>query len=39
MVIRVCEVGLKAGKIHTDDKPLPMLVSGKGKTAQARRWT
>lgn len=33
------EEGLKANKIHADDTPVPMLVPGKGKTAQARLWT
>ena len=39
IVARIREEGLKAGKIHTDDTPVPMLVPGRGKTAQARLWT
>jgi transposase len=39
IVSRIREEGLKAGKLHTDDTPVPMLVPGKGKTAQARLWT
>lgn len=39
IVSRIREEGLKAAKIHTDDTPVPMLVPGKGKTAQARLWT
>ena len=39
IVSRIREEGLKASKIHTDDTPVPMLVPGKGKTAQARLWT
>lgn len=39
IVARIREEGLKAGKLHTDDTPVPMLVPGKGKTAQARLWT
>lgn len=39
IVARIREQGLKAGKLHTDDTPVPMLVPGKGKTAQARLWT
>lgn len=38
VVTRIREEGLKAVKIHTDDTPVPMLVPGKGKTAQARLW-
>jgi transposase len=38
IVTRIREEGLKAAKIHTDDTPVPMLVPGKGKTAQARLW-
>lgn len=38
IVNRIREEGLKAAKIHTDDTPVPMLVPGKGKTAQARLW-
>ncbi len=38
IVTRICEEGLKAGKLHVDDTPVPMLVPGKGKTAQARLW-
>ncbi len=38
IVSRIREVGLTAGKIHADDTPVPMLVPGKGKTAQARLW-
>lgn len=39
IVTRIREEGRKAPKIHTDDTPVPMLVPGKGKTAQARLWT
>lgn len=39
IVSRIREEGLKASKLHTDDTPVPMLVPGKGKTAQARLWT
>lgn len=39
IVSRICEEGLKAGKMHADDTPVPMLVPGRGKTAQARLWT
>jgi len=39
IVSRIREEGLKAGKLHADDTPVPMLVPGKGKTAQARLWT
>lgn len=39
IVSRIREEGLKAAKIHADDTPVPMLVPGKGKTAQARLWT
>jgi transposase len=38
IVSRIREEGLKAAKIHADDTPVPMLVPGKGKTAQARLW-
>ncbi len=38
IVSRIREEGLKAAKIHTDDTPVPMMVPGKGKTAQARLW-
>lgn len=38
IVTRIREEGLKAGKLHVDDTPVPMLVPGKGKTAQARFW-
>lgn len=38
IVNRIREEGLKASKIHADDTPVPMLVPGKGKTAQARLW-
>ncbi|MDE2179175.1 MAG: IS66 family transposase [Xanthomonadaceae bacterium] len=38
IVTRIREEGLKAGKLHVDDTPVPMLVPGKGKTAQARLW-
>jgi transposase len=38
IVTRIRDEGLKATKIHTDDTPVPMLVPGKGKTAQARLW-
>ncbi|MAW99217.1 MAG: IS66 family transposase [Sphingomonas sp.] len=39
IVTRIREEGLKASKIHADDTPVPMLVPGKGKTAQGRLWT
>ena len=39
IVSRIREEGLKASKLHTDDTPVPLLVPGKGKTAQARLWT
>ena len=39
IVSRIREEGLKAAKIHTDDTPVPLLVPGRGKTAQARLWT
>lgn len=39
IVSRIREEGLKATKIHSDDTPVPMLVPGKGKTAQGRLWT
>lgn len=39
IVSRIREEGLKAAKIHSDDTPVPMLVPGKGKTAQGRLWT
>jgi transposase len=38
IITRIREEGLKAAKLHTDDTPVPMLVPGKGKTAQARLW-
>jgi len=38
IVTRIREEGIKADKIHVDDTPVPMLVPGKGKTAQARLW-
>ena len=38
IVSRIREEGLQASKIHTDASPVPMLVPGKGKTAQARLW-
>jgi transposase len=38
IITRIREEGLKAGKLHVDDTPVPMLVPGKGKTAQARLW-
>src|SRR5690606_22597368 len=38
IVTRIREEGLKAAKLHTDDTPVPMLVPGKGKAAQARLW-
>lgn len=38
IVTRIREEGLNAAKIHSDDTPVPMLVPGKGKTAQARLW-
>ncbi|WP_082731624.1 MULTISPECIES: IS66 family transposase [unclassified Sphingomonas] len=39
IVTRIREQGLNAGKLHADDTPVPMLVPGKGRTAQARLWT
>jgi transposase len=39
IVARIREEGLKAAKLHVDDTPVPMLVPGKGRTAQARLWT
>jgi transposase len=38
IVTRIREEGLQAGKLYVDDTPVPMLVPGKGKTAQARLW-
>jgi len=38
IVSRIREEGIKAGKIHVDDTPVPMLMPGKGKTVQARLW-
>jgi transposase len=38
IVTRIRQEGLKAGKLHVDYTPVPMLVPGKGKTAQARLW-
>lgn len=38
IITRIREIGLTAAKLHTDDTPVPMLVPGKGKTAQARLW-
>jgi len=39
IVARIKETVLASDKLHTDDTPVPMLVPGKGKTAQARLWT
>lgn len=39
IVTRIREEGLKAGKLHADDTPVPMLDPGKGRTATARLWT
>lgn len=39
IVSRIREKGLKDRKLQTDDTPVPMLVPGKGKTAQGRLWT
>jgi len=39
IVTRIREEGLQAAKIHADDTPVPMLVPGRGKTAQGRLWT
>lgn len=39
IVSRIREEGLKVGKLHADDTPVPMLDPGKGKTATARLWT
>ena len=39
IVTRIREEGLKASKIHADDTPVPMLLPGRGKTAQGRLWT
>ena len=38
IVSRIREEGLKATKLHTDDTPVPVLVPGRGKTAQGRLW-
>ncbi|EQB30012.1 IS66 family transposase [Sphingobium ummariense] len=38
IVSRIREEGLKAGKIHADDTPVPMLDPGRGRTATARLW-
>jgi len=38
IVSRIRDEGLKAGKIHTDDTPVPVLAPGRGKTAQGRLW-
>src|SRR3546814_16716272 len=38
IVSRIREEGLKAAKLHTDDPPVPMLVPGQGRPAQARHW-
>src|SRR3546814_18574469 len=38
IVSRIREDGLKAAKPHTDDPPVPMLVPGKGRPAEARLW-
>lgn len=38
IVSRIREEGLKAGKLHTDDTPVPVLDPGHGKTAQGRLW-
>lgn len=39
IVSRIREEGGKAAKIHSGDSPVPMLVLGKGKTAQGPLWT
>ncbi|MCW2349288.1 transposase [Sphingobium sp. B12D2B] len=39
IVARIRKEGLKAGKLHADDTPVPMLDPGKGKAATARLWT
>jgi len=39
IVARIREEGLKAGKLHADDTPVPMLDTGEGKTATAQLWT
>ena len=38
IVSRIREEGLKAGKLHTDDTPVPVLDPGRGRTAQGRLW-
>ncbi len=38
IVSRIREQGLKAGKLHTDDTPVPVLDPGRGTTAQGRLW-
>lgn len=38
IVSRICDEGLKAAKIHTDDTPVPVLDPGRGKTAKGRLW-
>lgn len=38
IVSRIREEGLKAGKLHTDDTPVPVLEPGRGRTAQGRLW-
>ena len=38
IVSRIQQEGIKTRKIHVDDTPVPMLVPGKGKAAQARLW-
>ena len=38
IVSRIRDEGLKAGKLHADDTPVPVLDPGRGKTAQGRLW-
>ena len=38
IVARIREQGLKATKLHTDDTPVPVLDSGRGRTATGRLW-
>lgn len=38
VVARIRALGLEAGKLHTDDTPVPMLDPGRGRTATGRLW-
>lgn len=38
VVARIRALGLAAGKLHTDDTPVPMLDPGRGRTATGRLW-